>query len=163
MTLHLYFARRFLRSFLSTFFAFAVFLLLLDMVDQIRRFDVGTISIAQAFELATLNAPTSLYHILPLIVILATLALYLGLARTSEIVVTRASGRSALRSLFAPVLTAALLGGIVVSVFNPIVAATSVTYEKLSTRYESGVTSTLSISAEGLWLRQATPEGQMVI
>lgn len=161
--LHLYFARRFLLNFGAIFAGFLVFLLLLDVVDQLRRFDIGSITLPQATELAIMNVPGSIYHILPLVVILATLSLYLGLARTSEMVVTRAAGRSAVRSLAAPTATAMLLGLAIVSALNPIVAATSASYKQLSSRYETGSSSTLSISREGLWLRQATPEGQMVI
>ncbi|GGE44727.1 LPS export ABC transporter permease LptG [Actibacterium pelagium] len=163
MILHLYFARRFAINFAAIFAGFLVFLLLLDVVDQIRKFEIGTISFGQALELALLNAPKAIYRILPLIVILTTLALYLGLARTSEMVITRAAGRSALRSLIAPVISALVLGAILVGLFNPIVAATSATYKRLSANYESGSQNTLSISREGLWLRQATAEGQMVI
>lgn len=163
MILHLYFVRRFAISFGTIFAGFLVFLLLLDVVDQIRKYDIGVISFSQALELALLNAPKAIYRILPLIVMLATLALYLGLARTSEMVITRAAGRSALRSLIAPVVSALLLGAMLVGLFNPIVAATSITYKRLTASYQSGSQNTLSISREGLWLRQATAEGQMVI
>ena len=163
MTLHFYIARKFAFALLSVGLVFLTILLLLDVVDEIRRYDIGTISFSQALGLSTLSVPGSIYRILPLIVILATLMLYLGLARTSELVITRASGRSALRSLAAPVLTALAAGVLAVAVINPIVAATSKKYESLSNRYKSGTTSVLSVSREGLWLRQGGEAGQMVI
>lgn len=163
MTLHFYIARKFVFALLSVALAFLAILLLLDIVDEIRRYDIGSITFGQAFGLSTLNVPGSLYRILPLIVILATLMLYLGLARTSELVITRAAGRSALRSLTAPVMTALVAGLLAVMVFNPIVAATSKRYESLSNSYKSGITSVLSVSREGLWLRQGGEDGQMVI
>ena len=106
MKLHVYFASKFLRNLAGVFAAFLTFLILVDLVDQIRRFDFGVISFRQAFGLALLNAPRLIYNLLPLIVMLATLSLYLSLARTSELVVSRAAGRSALRSLSAPILAA---------------------------------------------------------
>lgn len=163
MTLHLYFARKFAMAVLSLLGLFLAFLLLIDMVDQIRDYDIGEITLAQALHLAALNVPSAVYGILPLIVALATLVLFLGLARTSELVVTRAAGRSALRSLAAPVVTALIFGALTVAVLNPIVAGTQKAYEQLSARHSSGSQSVLSISDEGLWLRQGTPEGQMVI
>ena len=51
----------------------------------------------------------------------------------------------------------------VVSTFNPIVAATSKRYHALFQGYKSGTSDVLSISSEGLWLRQGGPEGQTVI
>lgn len=163
MRLHLYFARKFALSFLSVTAVFLLILLLLDVVDEIRRFDVGAISLGQALRLAALNVPGALYSILPLIVILSTLALFLSLARTSELVVTRAAGRSALRAIAAPLITTVVIGTLCVAVMNPIVAATQKEYEALSDEYRHGSRNVLSISREGLWLRQGSPEGQMVI
>ena len=39
MTLHLYFARRFLMAFLGTFGVFGLMLGLFDLLEQVRRFD----------------------------------------------------------------------------------------------------------------------------
>lgn len=163
MRLHLYFARKFTRMLLSVFGVFVLILMLLDVVEEIRRYDIDTISFGQALGLAALNAPTGLYAILPLIVMLATLALFLGLARSSELVIARASGRSALHSLIAPLLTALLAGVLAVAVLNPLVAATAKQYDALSSHYKRGSDSVLSISGDGLWLRQGGSEGQMVI
>jgi lipopolysaccharide export system permease protein len=138
-------------------------LYLIDMVEQIRRFARVDISLAATANLALLNVPGSIYRLLPLVVILASISLFLALARSSELVVTRAAGRSALRMLLAPVVAALALGTIAVAVLNPIVAGTSKQYEMLSSRYRLGDDNVLSISGEGLWLRQGSPEGQTVI
>lgn len=162
MTLHLYFARRFVKSFLSVLLIFFVILGLIDLVEQIRRFGSSDTSFGSLLILTLLNVPESLYRILPLITILATLSLFLALARSSELVVTRASGRSALKSLIAPVVAALVLGVLAVGIFNPIVAATQKQHELLVSRI-SGEVSTLSVSNEGLWLRQGSRDGQTVI
>ncbi|MGC9417879.1 MAG: LPS export ABC transporter permease LptG [Rhodovulum sp.] len=163
MTLHLYFARKFTLLVLGIFGFFAAIMVVIDMVDQLRRFEIGRIGVAEALHLSALKVPGELYTILPLVVVLATVALFLGLARTSELVVTRASGRSALRALIAPVVTALVLGGISVGLMNPIVAATSKQYRIVTDRYKTGEVSVLSVSAEGLWLREGSAEGQIVI
>lgn len=163
MKLHVYFASKFLRNLAGVFAAFLTFLILVDLVDQIRRFDFGVISFRQAFGLALLNAPRLIYNLLPLIVMLATLSLYLSLARTSELVVSRAAGRSALRSLSAPILAALATGLLTIAVFNPLVAATSKQYEATQAAYKNTQGSVLSVSREGLWLRQGDGETQMVI
>ena len=163
MRLDLYFARRFLTSFGGLLALFFMFYALLDMVEQLRKFDADQIGFLNILHLTALNVPSGLYRILPLIVILATIALFLNLARKSELVVTRAAGRSALRSLVSPVLVAFLLGGLAVALFNPIVAATTKQYETVSNRYSQKESSVLSISREGLWLRQGDASGQIVI
>lgn len=163
MILHLYFGRKFAVTFTSVLMVFILLLMLVDLVEQVRRYSSEVVGLREAFGLTLLNVPALVYRILPLITILSTLALFLGLARTSELVVTRATGRSALRSLIAPVIVALLVGGIAVAIFNPLVAATSKRYELQSNRYASGTENVLSISSEGLWLRQGTSDGQTVI
>jgi len=163
MILHRYFARRFLFSFLAVFGIFMAIFVLLDMVEQIRKFDSDTVGFLELVRLTLLNVPQGLYRILPLIMILSTLTLFLTLARTSELVVTRAAGRSALRALASPIAVALLIGVFAVAVLNPIVAATSKQYEIAANRHAQGTSSVLSISREGLWLRQGGPEGQTVI
>ena len=149
-TLHFYFGRKFLRSFLGVLLIFFAVLTLTGLIEQIRRFgEAEEANFATLLMLAVLNVPEDLYRILPLIMILATLALFLGLARSSELVVTRASGRSAMKSLVAPVLIAIFIGVFGVAAVNPIVASTQKQYEAQAARL-SGNTATLSVSAEGL-------------
>ncbi|NCO21017.1 MAG: LPS export ABC transporter permease LptG [Rhodobacterales bacterium] len=163
MTLHLYFARRFATTFFAVMAVFLALLTLLDLVEQVRKFGGQTARFVDMLGLALLNVPESLYNILPLVMILATLTLFLNLARTSELVVTRAAGRSALSSLTAPLVVTLIIGTVAVAVFNPIVAATSRQYELAAGRFSATPSSVLSISREGLWLRQGDGAGQTVI
>jgi lipopolysaccharide export system permease protein len=163
MTLDLYFARRFLKAFGLVFGAFLGLLVLLETVEQIRRFGTSQLGLPEALELALLAAPETLYRILPLIVLLSTLVLCLGLARSSELVIARAAGRSGLASLAGPVMTVAALGALAVAVLNPVVAATALRYDERSARFAGAEASVLSVSAEGLWMRQGGAEGQTVI
>lgn len=162
MILHRYFARRFARAFAATLAGFIVLMLLVDLVEQLRRHgsDVG---FGDLFQLSLLNLPAGLYQILPLIMVLATIAMFLGLARSSEMVVTRASGRSAMRALLAPLAVTLVIGAITVAAFNPIVAATSKEFEAREATLLSGGPSILSISDNGLWLRQGSDVSQTVI
>ncbi|WP_415183290.1 LPS export ABC transporter permease LptG [Phaeovulum sp.] len=154
MTLWFYIARRFLRSFLMVMAIFFCILFLIDMVEQIRRFDADQLGLGGAALLAALGMPGALYTILPLIMVLAAVTLFLGLARSSELVVIRASGRSALAMLIAPVTTALVLGALAVAVGNPLVAATDKRAEELSARFRAGEAQAVSIGREGVWLRQ---------
>ncbi|MDG1457569.1 MAG: LPS export ABC transporter permease LptG [Pseudoprimorskyibacter sp.] len=162
MKLHLYIARRFLTLLAMLFGIFFAFTVLLDLVEQIQRFD-DSVSFAMILEITFLNAPEGMYQILPLIVILASIALFLGLARSSELVVIRAAGRSGTVVVVAPAIVAMLVAVLAVGVMNPIVAATSKRYEELRELYRTGGNSAVSIGREGLWLRQGDEDGQAVI
>lgn len=163
MTLSLYFVFRFVKVVAQVFFVFFGILMLTDMVEQLRRFSSQNISLTDAATLALLNVPANLYRILPLIFILAAVAMFLSLAKSSELVVVRASGRSGLRFLMAPVGAAFVLGAASVAVINPLIAATSKEYDIFYAHQARGAESVLSLSENGLWLRQGGADGQTVI
>ncbi len=162
MILHRYFARRFTLAFLGTFAVFFAMLATVDLIEQARRYVDDGAGLGGVLALTLLNVPKEIYRILPLIVIIAAISLFLGLARSSEMVVTRAAGRSALQALVAPVVMTLLIGVVMVAVFNPLVAATSRAYEARADGL-SGRESVLALSDDGLWLRQGNDEMQTVI
>ncbi len=162
MILHLYLARRFLRAFGIVLAVFVGIILPIDLADQLRNIGPGH-GFGPVLQLGLLNLPGTLYEMIPLFVLLATLLLFLGLSRSSELVVVRASGRSALRSATSPVSVAILMGILTVMVLNPLVAATERQYDLQTARYTGAEERTVSVSAEGLWLRQGSVDAQTVI
>lgn len=163
MTLSLYIARRFPTSVGQVFMVFFGILLLIDMIEQLRRFSGNGVGLSEALHLSLFNVPETLYRILPLILIMGAIALFLSLARSSELVVVRAAGRSGLRFLATPVLAAIGIGLFTIGVLNPLVAATQKNYDDLRSSYLQDGASTLSVSDTGLWLRQGGEYGQTVI
>lgn len=164
MTLGRYIARRFLWMLLRVAGLFFAMMMLIDAVENIRSFGDAGISAATALHLAALSTPETVYGILPLILILASIALFFGLARSSEIVIVRASGRSGLRFLLAPALAAFVTGALTVAVINPLVAVTSREYDALTAKIGAGGDrSVLSVGRDGFWLRQGDADGQAVI
>ncbi|MFC3569246.1 LPS export ABC transporter permease LptG [Paracoccus sp. TOH] len=157
MILSAYVARRFLRMFVLIAAIFGAILFLIDIVEQIRRFSDENIGLSGAAVLSLLNITASFYSILPLMTVLAGIALFLSLSRSSELVAIRASGRSALRVLAAPAVTAALVGILSVAVLNPMVAGTSKRYDDAVARMKSGGGQTISVGDSAVWLRQALP------
>lgn len=162
MTLDLYFARRFLRSFLLTLAVFFAIFALVDLVEQVRRFADRAEGMGPILALVLLNTPSELYQILPLVTMIAAIALLLGLARSSELVVARGAGRSALRALLGPAAVALALGALASAAVNPLVAAASQEYDSRVARLR-GEERALAVSEDGLWLRQGGAEGPAVI
>jgi len=162
MILHFYFARRFLMTYLGVTGVFFLIILSVDLVEQLRKFSKADATMWDVIILSLLNAPRTIYLMMPLIMILASVSFFLALSRSSEMVVTRAAGRSAIRALMAPIAVTLAIGLTCVGVLNPIVAATSKAYE---TRGDAlrGSNSILSLGSSGLWLRQGDVSGQTVI
>ena len=119
MTLHLYFARRFAAWLGIIFLALFALVALVDLVDQTRRFAERGASAGGIIELVLLNAPETLSQILPLIVLLATVAFFIGLSRSSELVAARAAGRSGLHALFAPIAVVLIVGTLATTTLRP--------------------------------------------
>tara|TARA_B100001146_G_C16191585_1_gene439385 strand:+ start:1151 stop:2320 length:1170 start_codon:yes stop_codon:yes gene_type:complete len=168
MILARYVARRFLRGLLLIAGAFLLILLLIDMIEMIRRFSGRDIGLGGAFRLAALNIASSFYSILPLITVLAGIALFLGLARSSEMVAIRASGRSGIKVVTAPAVTAGLVGALAVGLLNPMVAATGARFDRAVAEIERDGSQTVSLGDSAVWLRQALisdgkEAGQIVI
>lgn len=162
MILHRYFARRFFILFLGVAAVFFLIMLFIDLVDQVRRYGSRDVNTLDLLGLTLLNIPQTFYAILPLILILSSIALFLSLSRSSEMVVTRAAGRSAIRALLGPVCVATVIGLFSVAVFNPIVAGTSKAFEARDDVLR-GNASVLAIGSSGLWLRQGSNDAQTVI
>ena len=94
---------------------------------------------------------------------LGALVCFLGLSRSSELVIVRASGRSALRVLMWPVAISLVIGAVAVLVGNPIVAVSTVEAEARKARITRSNVNILSFDETSLWLRQGQDDGQIVI
>lgn len=162
MTLHLYFARKFTLYFINVFCIIFLFCITADLANQLRWYGDLT-DFQTVVYLALLSTPATVYTIMPLIMIFASIWLFLNLARSSELVVARASGRSGIAFLIGPIFVSVVIASLVLAIFNPIVAITSERYLNQSHNLKNGETSIISIGSDGLWLRQGDVDGYTVI
>jgi lipopolysaccharide export system permease protein len=163
MTLIRYILKRFLFAVLAVQVIIAIIVLLFSGIENMRRYADSEASMGDVARITALQAPEVAYMVFPLVVMLASLATFLGLARSSELVVLRASGVSALRLIAIPMAAGLVLGVLVVAFVNPLVAASMRQAEIQEERFRSSSGSLLSVSGGGVWLRQGEPEGQTVI
>ncbi|MEM6942507.1 MAG: LPS export ABC transporter permease LptG [Pseudomonadota bacterium] len=162
-TLSFYIARRFLRVAVLAFIAVFMLVVIIDLVERMNQNSEGRAGFIDLVGMAFLHAPVITLAAAPFTVLLASMACFAWLARSSELVVTRAAGVSVWAVLAPAVLAAGLLGIFTFGVYNPVAAAFAERFEQLEERYFGRSSSSLSVSAEGLWLRQGGPDGQTVI
>ncbi len=161
MTLWRYLLVSFTKALIAVQAVIAIVVLLAATVENLRRFsDSGGFAVMQ---ITLLQAPEVLYQAFPLVLMLASLVTFLRLARSSELVAMRAAGVSALKLIAVPSAAALLLAIAAVAILNPFVAATIRQGAAVEDSLRGRETSLLSVSREGLWLRQADPDGQTVI
>ncbi|WP_444790285.1 LPS export ABC transporter permease LptG [Roseinatronobacter sp. NSM] len=163
MTLDLYLIRRLLVAFMMVLGVFVGMLLLLDMVEQMRRFSGQSAGMAQILRLSALNTPEALYEIAPLVLMLSAIWVALAWSRSSEFVIIRAAGRSIPRLIVLPALAFFLFSVVFVAVMNPLVASTTREYSRAQAQLRGDTASAVIISGQDVWLRQADASGQTVI
>jgi lipopolysaccharide export system permease protein len=162
-TLALYIARRFTVTALWMFAAVLMLVVVVDLVELMRANERGEAGFGDLLGMALLHAPSVTITAAPFTVLLASMAAFAMLARSSELVVTRAAGVSAWRLITPAVVSAALLGVFAFAVYNPLASAFATRFEILEQRFFDQSASRLALSDQGLWLRQGGEAGQTVI
>lgn len=163
MTLSFYITRRFLMNVLKVQLGIFTLILLLNATEQLRFLENKNADLTMTIWVIMTSLPQVLSITFPLVILLASLFTFLSLSRSSEMVVVRASGVSALKVLKGPIITAVILGVISVAIVNPIVAANIRKHEELKDSFSGKNPSLLSFSKDGLWLRQATENNNYII
>lgn len=162
-TLGLYIARRFLGIGVSAFLTVVTLVVVVDLVELLRSNRDGVADFVDLIGLALLRAPSITITAAPFTVLLTAMACFAIMARRSELVVTRAAGVSVWGLLMPALLTAFVLGVGAVAVYNPVAAAFAARFEQLEERFFGRAVSRVTVSREGVWLRQGDATGQTVI
>ena len=162
-TLSFYVGRRFLWSALMVFVVVFILVVLVDMIELLRSNSDGRADFLDLIGMALLRAPSITITAAPFMILLAAMLCFAMLARSSELVVTRAAGISVWRLIAPALVVAVALGGFSFSVYNPVAAAFSERVTALEEKYFGRSVSRLSVGAGGIWLRQGDAEGQTVI
>jgi lipopolysaccharide export system permease protein len=161
-TLSRYIALRFLTTLLGAMAIIYALIVLVGVLELLRRNEGGEAGFAELLAISALTGPKIALVALPFTVMLASLASYARLARSSELIVTRAAGVSAWGIVAPAAAVAALLGVLGFAGLNPLAAATALRAETMEDGLWGGG-QTFSISGGGLWLRQPYGDGQIVI
>ncbi len=135
----------------------------IDMVELMRANEGGQAGFGDLLGMALMHAPSVTITAAPFTMLLASMAAFAMLARSSELVVTRAAGVSAWRLIAPAIFCAALLGVFAFAVYNPVASAFAMRFETLEQRFFDQSNSHLALSDHGLWLRQGGEGGQTVI
>lgn len=158
-----YLARRFGTMLAFTALVVFVIVMTVNLIELARRAADEDLAFARLAGMAALQTPGVALTALPFAVLLAALGAFGRLSRSSELVAMRAAGVSIWGLAAAPTAIAALTGAMAFAALNPVAAATNARFETLEARHLKGRESRLSISDEGLWLRQSSGDRPEVI
>lgn len=162
-TLYRYLAVQF---FLGVVVVYCTFLLLafsIDVVDLLNRTAGHSVSTSVVVGMAVLQLPDLGQKMLPFAILLGGVFTFARLSRSQELVATRAAGVSAWDFLLPPLAVAVLVGIFAVTIVTPVSARMFAQFAGMEARYVKGEASQLSVSQNGLWLRQGNEKQQSVI
>ena len=162
-TLYRYLAVQF---FIGVAIFYSVLLVLgfsIDIVNLLNRTAQHNVSTSVVVGMAALQLPDLGQKFLPFAILGGGVFTFARMSRSQELVATRAAGVSAWDFLLPPLAVAVGIGIFAVTVFTPISARMFAEFAGLEARYVKGEASQLSVSQNGLWLRQGDEKQQSVI
>lgn len=163
-TLSRYLARTYTVNFCGLLLGLLGIIYLFDTVELLRR---GTkhedISLFLIFQMGLYKLPEVGQMVLPFAVLFSAILTFWHLTRRHELVVVRAAGLSVWQFL-GPIIGVGLLIGVLqITVINPLGALSLARFENLESSYLKRQESLISLSQQGLWLRQSTENDGYVI
>jgi len=162
-TLYRYLAVQYLIGVVLIYSIFLMLAFSIDIVDLLNRTANHNVPTSTAIGMAVLQLPNLGQKMLPFAILLGGVFTFVRLSRSRELVATRAAGVSAWDFLLPPLTVAVFIGVFTVTVFTPISARMFSQFAGLEARYVKGEESRLSLSMNGLWLRQGDTSHQSVI
>ena len=162
-TLYRYLAAQFLLGVAVTYSVFLALAFSIDIAALLERTAGRNVPTATAVGMAILQLPDLGQKMLPFAILLGGVFTFVRLSRSRELVATRAAGVSAWDFLLPPLTVAVFIGVCAVTLFTPVSAKMFSAFSGLEARYVKGEESQLSLSINGLWLRQGDARQQSVI
>lgn len=163
-TLSGYIARQYAWLWAGFYLALSGVILLVTAVDLLDRLaNKPEAGLGDVVTMALLKLPFLSQEVMPFTVLFAGMTTFWRLTRSHELVVARAAGVSVWQFLLPAIGVVLMVGLFTVTMLNPFASALLSRYEQIEARYSDGLQRALTLSKNGLWLRQADPEGQSVI
>ena len=162
-TLYRYLAVQFFLGVALVYCAFLLLAFSIDVVDLLNRTAGHSVATSVVVGMAVLQLPDLGQKMLPFAILLGGVFTFARLSRSQELVATRAAGISAWDFLLPPLVVAVAIGIFAVTIFTPVSARMFAEFAGLEARYVKGEASQLSVSQNGLWLRQGDEKQQSVI
>jgi lipopolysaccharide export system permease protein len=154
ITLSTYIGKHFIGRVSVVFFIMMFTIILFDSLELIRRAYSKEVPLPVILQMTLLKMPTIIQKVVPFAILIGGILSFSKMTRTSELIVARAAGVSAWQFLAPAIIISFILGLFIMMVFNPLASTMLSKFEHIEAKYLKGGASTLSVSSNGLWLRQ---------
>ncbi|MBR6663324.1 MAG: LPS export ABC transporter permease LptG [Alphaproteobacteria bacterium] len=159
-----YLTKQILLNFFAVLFMVLSVVMLFEIVELLRRtsgkYDVSFWFVLQ---MAITKMPKTIEMVFPFVMMIAAMATFWKLSKTNEFVIMRAAGVS-IWGFLLPVLTATFAVGIInITLINPVAADMYDMYETLEYRLKTKNPKAVLFSDQGLWIREALDEDNIMV
>ena len=163
LTLGRYLSSRFFRMTIAVFATIFSLVFVVDFVELLRRTgNIAGVTTSSVAVLSFLRTPSVSEQVLPFCVLFGSMAVFLNLTRKLELLVARASGISVWQFLGPPILIAALIGIVSVTVLNPLSAVMKQRADVIETKI-FGKEGSSATGAPDIWVRQTGVDGEAIL
>jgi lipopolysaccharide export system permease protein len=162
--LSFYVARQFAGWFLGGTTVVAVLILLVDLMELVRRASTRPeVGVDTMLGMALLHLPSIIEIALPFAMLFAGMAALWQMSRHHELAVARAAGLSVWQLLLPGLAVALLIGTVKVVAFNPLAATALSVFEDMEVRYFDKVPNSPLLSGSGIWLKDYSGEFDLIV
>lgn len=163
-TLSRYLARTYITNTLFLLMALLGVIYLFDTVELMRRASkVSDIPLSIILQMSLLKLPEVGQMLLPFAILFGAMFTFWQLTRRYELIVVRAAGFSFWQFL-TPIVSVALIAGLLhIAIINPVGALLLGKFQQMENTHLNRQENQIALFKEGLWLRQATDEGYVIL
>lgn len=158
-----YFVRQYAFNFIVLLAGLLAVIYIFDILDLLRRSahsETATLPITLMMGLYKLPAVGQ--RVFPFAVLFSAMWTFWQLTKRHELVIIRSAGLSVWQFILPVILTGFIIGLLLVVILNPLGALFISKFETLEAKYLDKKSSAISLSEQGLWLRQAYQGGTAI-
>lgn len=153
LTISSYISKEFLKNTSTVFSIFFIILIMLNSLEVLRRSYGRDVSFLVYMKVILLKLPFLLKSIIPFAILIGAVLCYSRLNRNFELVVLRSASLSAWKFIMPTVLLALMIGVFNITMFDPISAFLFKKHKMVESKHIYGEDRILSISPNGIWLK----------
>lgn len=163
-TLYTYIAKEF-SKWLGVILGGLLFIIFIfDLVETLRRTAAkANLHFSTALHLVFLKLPHIALQLFPFVILITTLVVFWQLMRARELIVMRMAGLSIWQILMPIFCLVFVIKVFELSVVNPLTASLYTRFERLESTEINGQEDRITLSTNGLWVRQADRYGQFIL
>jgi lipopolysaccharide export system permease protein len=164
LRLSLYLIRNYILNFLILLTGLLAVIYLFDTVELLRRSsDKSNVNLTLILMMSLFKLPQVGQLLFPFAILFSAMLSFWQLNRRQELIIMRSSGLSAWQFIVPILLTAFTIGILKVAVINPAGSLMIGQYKTLESKYLKQKNSVVSLSEQGLWLRQENDQGVAIL